>query len=105
MLFSKRVLLTTREATEHRSSKQSARGADMWSYVDEVTGSELPANALQLAMKEELGFYDSMQTYAWAEDVEASQHTGKAIGARWRVMNKGDAANPDVRARLETNLT
>eukprot|EP00971_Amphidinium_carterae_P153574 3044836-Amphidinium_carterae.2 len=52
-------------------------------------------------MKEELGFYDSMLAYAWAEDAEAWQHTGMApIGARWRVLNQGDAAHTDVRARL-----
>eukprot|EP00971_Amphidinium_carterae_P012290 241771-Amphidinium_carterae.2 len=43
--------------------------------------------------------------YAWAEDAEAWQHTGKApTRAQWRVMNKGDAANPDVPSRLVVKL-
>ena len=69
-------------------------------YRDEYTAEELPNDLVHKAMCEELMYFNSV---VWElVDVEEAKKAEdyKLIRTKWVVCNKGDMAEPDVRARL-----
>ena len=67
---------------------------------DEVTGLPLDPKQVADAIKEELMFMRELQVYH-GDLVSYLDKSGlKAIGTRWVYTNKGDVANPFIRARL-----
>ena len=72
---------------------------------DEATGLPLDPEMVADAVKDELMFMRKMQVYR-AVLVSYLDKSGlKAIGTRWVYTNKGDAANPLIRARLVAQET
>ena len=69
-------------------------------YLDEYTREPFDHALVRAAIQEELDYFN---THVWElcdakrvmEDSEA-----KVIRTRWVITNKGDAQNPDIRARL-----
>lgn len=69
-------------------------------YRDEYTNEILPPHLIQAAIIEELEYLNSR---VWEmSNVKAMKAfpDSKLVGCRWVLCNKGDATNPDVRARL-----
>jgi len=70
-------------------------------YYDEDTGVELPRDLVHEADNLEISEYGRFKAYEEDYDANCIAHTGsKPIPARYRVTNKGDEDNYDVRARL-----
>ena len=68
---------------------------------DAVTGIILDPALVYAAKMEELRTIRQFGVYAKVPISECVKETGKQpIGVTWVVVNKGDAANPDIRARL-----
>ena len=70
-------------------------------YYDEYTGELLPEDLVRSAIIEELNYFSEEGVWESAEYQELKLN-GKAthVRMRWVLCNKGDAKNPDVRARL-----
>ena len=69
-------------------------------YLDEYTREVLPNDLVQAAIVEELQYFNKV---VWElDDAKAvmGNRDSKVIRTRWVMCNKGDAAAPDVRARL-----
>ena len=72
---------------------------------DEVTGLPLDPKLVAEAIKEELMFMRKLQVYHEVPASYLDKSGLKAIGTRWVYRNKGDAANPFIRARLVAQET
>ena len=71
---------------------------DCW---DEEAGVPLDPEAVKNSMAAELQECKKFELYEECEENLCYEVTGKApISCRWRVINKGDLAKPDIRARL-----
>ena len=69
-------------------------------YRDEYTNEILPAHLIKAAIIDELDYFNSK---VWeVTDVQTMKRykDHKLVRCRWVLCNKGDAASPDVRARL-----
>ena len=69
-------------------------------YLDEYTREVLPEHLVRAAIVEELEYCNKV---VWElDDAKAvlGNKDSKVIRTRWVMCNKGDAAAPDVRARL-----
>ena len=69
-------------------------------YRDEYTNEILPTHLIHAAIIEELEYFNSR---VWElSDIKAMKSfpESKLVRCRWVLCNKGDAQNPDVRARL-----
>ena len=78
-------------------------------YMDEYTGETLDPALIRAAIVEELIFFNEKQIWQ-LEDLSKVKQIVDAIHVRtrWVLCNKGDADNPDMRARLvacEVNKT
>ena len=74
---------------------------DYEATYDEYTGAELPPELVEKAKQEELETYRKHAVYTKMPRSECFRITGKPpIGVRWVISNKGDAKNPEIRARL-----
>ena len=67
---------------------------------DEVTGLPLDPKQVADAIKDELMFMRELQVYHGVLVSYLDKSGLKAIGTRWVYTNKGDVANPFIRARL-----
>ena len=69
-------------------------------YVDEYTGEILPHDLVRAAMEDELMYFNDKvwKTCSKSEMEETDDFV--FVRCRWVLCNKGDSANPDVRARL-----
>ena len=81
-----------------------AREPGQISY-DEVTGLPLDPKLVAGAIKEELMFVRKLRVYHEVPVSFLDKSGLKAIGTRWVYTNKGDAANPFIRARLVAQET
>ena len=75
---------------------------DCWKprYVDEYTGEVLQDNLIHEAMIDELDYFNE---HVW--EVDTLEHMKTVpdyilVRSRWVMANKGDSAEPDMRARL-----
>ena len=69
-------------------------------YLDEYTREPIPHRLVQQAIVEELNYFNG-RVWELSEAENLMQDSdAKAIRTRWVMTNKGDHANPDVRARL-----
>ena len=69
-------------------------------YLDEYTREPLPHELVCQAIREELEYFNSR---VWElADVKAvmADRESKVVRTRWVICNKGDADEPDIRARL-----
>ena len=78
-------------------------------YIDEYTGELLEPSLIRAAIVEELHYLNDKRNWE-LEDLSKVKQTADAIHVRtrWVLCNKGDAENPDMRARLvacEVNKT
>ena len=78
-------------------------------YTDEYTGEVLDAKLIREALVEELNFFNEKRIWE-LEDLRVAKSVANAVHVRtrWVLCNKGDAVNPDMRARLvacEVNKT
>ena len=69
-------------------------------YTDEYTGEILPPNLIRTAIVEELDYFNSKVWEISSVDQMAQYPDAVKVKSRWVLCNKGDADNPDVRARL-----
>ena len=72
---------------------------------DEVTGLPLDPKLVADAIKEEFMFMRKLRVYHEVPVSYLDKSGLKAIGTRWVYTNKGDAANPFIRARLVAQET
>ena len=71
-----------------------------WDTWDASSGAKLDATLVRKAKEEELRYTDSIPLYDVVPSSESFAKTGKApVSTKWTVVNKGDEANPEVRAR------
>ena len=70
-------------------------------YVDEDSGAVIDRKLIREAIVEELNYFNSKRIWELAElkDVKAIADAVH-VRTRWALCNKGDKANPDMRARL-----
>ena len=78
-------------------------------YIDEYTGEVLTPSLIRAAIVEELNYFNDNQIWQLEvlSKVKASAEAVR-VRTRWVLCNKGDASNPDMRARLvacEVNKT
>ena len=78
-------------------------------YIDEYTGEVLTPSLIRAAIVEELNYFNDNQIWQ-LEDLSKVKANAEAVHVRtrWVLCNKGDASNPDMRARLvacEVNKT
>ena len=69
-------------------------------YVDECTGEVLDTQLIQAALMEEMSYFNDR---AW--EVDTKEHMATVDGhvfvrSRWVLCSKGDADEPDLRARF-----
>ena len=69
-------------------------------YKDEYTQESLPSEWVQQAIHDELDFLNQKVWIGTPMSVAMADPGAKIIGTRWIINNKGDANEPDVRARL-----
>ena len=81
--------------------------ADLWaelykdvSFYDDITGYAMDQEKAIAARKLEMDFFRKMNVYTKVPRREAQDGGHKIITTRWLDVNKGDATNPDYRARL-----
>ena len=72
---------------------------------DEITGLPLDPKLVAEAIKEELMFMRKLQVYHEVPGSYLDEPGLKSIGTRCVYTNKGDAANPFIRARLVAQET
>ena len=70
-------------------------------YRDEYTNEVLPSHLIKEAIKEELSYFNSRVWEVTGREGMAKFKDAKLVRCRWVLCKKGDAQNPDVRARLE----
>ena len=68
-------------------------------YRDEYTGEILPRHLVREAMVNELTYFNE-HVWRGKDATAAKQDHLNPIRTRWVICNKGDAENPEVRARL-----
>ena len=70
-------------------------------YFDEYTGEPLPNHLVRAAMIEEMSYFSEKEVWTAAKwsDMKGSDNSS-LVRMRWVLWNKGDAKEPDVRARL-----
>ena len=70
-------------------------------YYDEYTGEPLPNDLVRAAMIEEMSYFSEKTVWTAAKwsDMKGSEDSS-LVRMRWVLCNKGDAKEPDVRARL-----
>ena len=70
-------------------------------YIDEYTGEVLTPSLIRAAIVEELNCFNNSQVWQ-LEDLSKAKANAEAVHVRtrWVLCNKGDASNPDMRARL-----
>ena len=68
-------------------------------YRDEYTNEELPTELIHAAIREELNYFNARVWEVTEKEGLAKYKDSKVVRCRWVLCNKGDAANPDVRAR------
>jgi hypothetical protein len=78
-------------------------------YIDEYTGEVLTPSLVRAAIVEELNYFNDNQIWQ-LEDLSKVKASAEAVHVRtrWVSCNKGDASNPDMRARpvaCEVNKT
>ena len=77
--------------------KLGCRGGVMWAR-DDVTGAELDAKLVVEARDFEMKYFRTMKVY---DKVPRAEAYGKpTVRTMWIDVNKGDAANPQIRSRL-----
>ena len=81
--------------------------ADPWeelykgvNFYDDITGHVMDQKRAVAARKLEMDFFKQMMVYTKVPRKEAQDGGHKVITTRWLDVNKGDAENPDYRARL-----
>ena len=72
---------------------------------DDITGLPLDPKLVAEASKEELMFMRKLQVFCQVPASYLDESGLKAVGTRWVHTNKGDAANPSIRARLVAQET
>ena len=74
---------------------------DYAEYWDDLSGASLDPNLVHQAKVEELHEFKKHNVYGKVPLKECWDNTGKGpIGIRWVLVNKGDEAKPEYRARL-----
>lgn len=70
-------------------------------YIDEYTGEVLTPSLIRAAIVEELNYFNDNQIWQ-LKDLSKVKASAEAVHVRtrWVLCNKGDASNPDMRARL-----
>ena len=68
-------------------------------YVDEYTQEDLPINDVKTAIVDELSYFNSDVWELLDIDEMRTEKGSKLLNGRWVFSNKGDLAQPDVRAR------
>ena len=69
-------------------------------YRDEYTNELLPSEWVHAAMHDELSFLNEKVWHGVSLKAALADPGSTQIGTRWVVNNKGDANEPDVRARV-----
>ena len=69
-------------------------------YLDEYTGEVLPPSLIRAAIEDELNYFNSKVWELCTMDQMRKIPDYILIRSRWVLCNKGDANDPDVRARL-----
>ena len=69
-------------------------------YRDEYTREPLPVELLKTAMEDEVEWRNEHVWVGVPEDIARAEKDAIIVGTRWVNCNKGDSAEPDVRARL-----
>ena len=69
-------------------------------YLDEYTREPIPIDLLRTAMHDEVAWLNEHVWVGVPEDEARAEDDAIIVGTRWVNCNKGDSANPDVRARL-----
>ena len=69
-------------------------------YVDEYTGEVLDSHLIQAAIMEELDYFNDRVWEIETKDDMFKIQDHVFVRSRWVMCNKGDAENPDIRARL-----
>ena len=69
-------------------------------YLDEYTREVLPQHLVKEAMIDELSYWNSQVWQATPLKAAKTEEDAKIVRTRWVLCNKGDDAQPDVRARL-----
>ena len=69
-------------------------------YRDEYTNGVLPPHPIKEAIKTKLSYSNSRVSEGTGREGMAKFKDAKLVRCRWVLSNKGDAQNPDVRARL-----
>ena len=60
----------------------------------------MPTHLIRAAIKEELNYFNARVWEITDANKVKDFKDGKVVRCRWVICNKGDAVNPDVRARL-----
>ncbi len=74
--------------------------ASEWVAYDDVAGTELCAEKVRQARREELECFRQMNVYDAVKREVAQQRNKNIIDVRWIDINKGDNDNPNYRSRL-----
>ena len=69
-------------------------------YRDEYTDEHLPQEWVEDAIFDELSYFNANVWRAVPLARAMQDPSAQLIGVRWVICNKGDAQNPEVRARL-----
>ena len=84
---------------KHELAKLAFANGSEWAQ-DDVSGVELDPELVKKAREVEMTFFRKMEVYTRVPRAMQRMKGGKIIGVRWVDVNKGDAANPDMRSRL-----
>ena len=69
-------------------------------YRDEYTNEILPADLIRASIIEELDYFNNRVREVTDKKDMQNFKDSKRVRCRWVLCNKGDAQQPDVRARL-----
>ena len=69
-------------------------------YIDEYTGKVLDTHMIQSAIMEELDYFNDREWEVETKEDMLKNPDHLLVRSRWVSCNKGDAMNPDIRARL-----
>ena len=69
-------------------------------YVDEYTGEVLDPHLVKIAIMEELNYFNEKVWQIQSKESMFDVKDHVFVRSRWVLCNKGDAAEPDIRARL-----
>ena len=73
---------------------------DPYEFFDDVSGKLLNKDLATAARKLEMKFFKDMQVYEKVDQRRAAADGCRVISTKWLDVNKGDASNPNYRARL-----